>query len=423
MRLVALLAAVGVAGFMLPGGSGSTGSAADCCSTQWGGTWNLTIPGFSADSLVLQQAGTRVTGTLTFTYRWNGVSGAVSLAGTATKTSQLNGTWSNSLPAVAGGFADASGTFGFAIRDAGTAYDISGAIDGNHTGEMLLSAWRQKSAAPPATTTTARTTTKPAPPASRPTVLAFAPSGYQHPGETVELWFTVKDASGKATAHATLFQDGAEVRRAVGTGTATGQKWSWKALLATNLKGPLYFCAWAENAAGAKSAGAPKSSCKFLKMEVPIARVSNGCGGEGWKTVVEWENYFGNSHSYVDSNIDPLATSYTVDFKPACDLHDAGYAGVTVADAINGGVIDFHDWTRFQVDHNFWHNMMELCDRKIPASATVARQKCHGYGSRYTPTSIGSEMLFSIVRSIGNSFFDADLTKPGLQETGPRDNS
>ena len=41
---------------------------------------------------------------------------------------------------------------------------------------------------------------------------------------------------------------------------------------------------------------------------------------------------------------EPEGGSYTVSFVPACNLHDAGYGGQTVADVINGGIVDTHAW-------------------------------------------------------------------------------
>jgi hypothetical protein len=70
--------------------------------------------------------------------------------------------------------------------------------------------------------------------------------------------------------------------------------------------------------------------------------------------------------------------------------------------------------------------MKHLCDIQIGeqepkgVKATVALAKCKSVGG---PTSIGSQWLFNKVRYWGNHFFDADLTTPGHQEFGHRDNS
>jgi hypothetical protein len=90
---------------------------------------------------------------------------------------------------------------------------------------------------------------------------------------------------------------------------------------------------------------------------VPISTVANGCGGAGWARVVAFQNYLGNTSKYANSNVNPLARTYAVNFKDACDLHDAGYSGAIVRD------------------------------------------------------------------KIGYLFFDADLSRPGTQRTGPRANN
>ena len=148
------------------------------------------------------------------------------------------------------------------------------------------------------------------PAASPPQVETFAPSGVANPGTRVNLEYSVKDDSGRAKAHVRLYEGGKGIASAGSAGLrpATGQRQSWNALLAADLTGPLFFCAWAENAAGTKSAKAPKSSCAWIPLLVDIDRVSNGCGGEGWETVVTAENLIGNSSTYKDSNINPLAT-------------------------------------------------------------------------------------------------------------------
>lgn len=68
---------------------------------------------------------------------------------------------------------------------------------------------------------------------------------------------------------------------------------------------------------------APKSSCAWIKLVVPIGRVSNGCCGglQKWDAGVIAQNDFGNLHAFHDFG---TGHKYTVDFAPACDVHDAG---------------------------------------------------------------------------------------------------
>ncbi len=253
----------------------------------------------------------------------------------------------------------------------------------------------------------------------RPTVKTYKVSGHVKAGSKVELQLSMVDDSGKGTATATLYDGGKPVRQAVGTGSAHGQTITWTALLGANLIGPLYFCAWAKDAAGNKSLAAPYSSCQWISLLVPIGRVSNGCGGGGWNSLVKLQNYLANTSTYVDSN---ASKRYTVRFVDACNLHDAGYGGHTVADRLRGGVKDFRTWTRRQVDEKFLADMRLLCRKQIPASAKIALASCLGAGS-VTPVSIGALARYQFVRTFGDNFFDANLRKPGTQTTGPRDNS
>jgi hypothetical protein len=282
------------------------------------------------------------------------------------------------------------------------------------------------------------TTTPPPPPTTTttegvdwPTVHAYpvtAPWPLR-PGTYAWLPYTVKDASGKAKVRGTLYEGGTPVL----TGgskyflAADGrERGAWKARLAADLTGPLRYCLWAVNPKGRESVLAPKSSCAWLSLLVDIDRVSNGCGGEGWEDIAALENYFGNEHTYKDSNKNPLAKTYEVNFMAACDLHDAGYGGMTVYDKLNNRTIDFRTWTRKRVDEKFWRDMKRLCDSQIRRqqdpgeTATVALAKCKGEGG---PASIGSEWLYNKVRYWGSYFFDADLTRPGHQASGHRDNS
>ena len=153
---------------------------------------------------------------------------------------------------------------------------------------------------------------------------------------------------------------------------------------------------------------------------VPIESVSNGCGGAGWKSVVALQNYLGNTSRYADSNINPLARTYPVNFKDACDLHDAGYSGAVVRDKLNGGiVVDFRKWSRKRVDEKFLDDMRYLCKRQLPATAFTALKNCQSTGGN---ASVGARSRFNFVRCWGDRFFDANPARPGTQRTGTRQN-
>ncbi len=243
--------------------------------------------------------------------------------------------------------------------------------------------------------------------AGPPRVVAYQRSGIVHPGSSITLGYAVSEATGKAEVHLALY-DGGDLDSTddVAVAKADGSRRTWQVSIGSDLKGPLSFCVWAENAAGDKSGNAPRSACKFVSLLVDIARVSNGCGGDGWPSVVAAENYFGNTSTYTE----PEGGSYTVSFVPACNLHDAGYGGQTVADVINGGTVDTHAWSRRKVDDKFESDMRAICRRRVPPSAKTALQSCLRDGRRYL-----------IVRTLGMNFYDYDLTKPGTQGDGPRD--
>jgi hypothetical protein len=153
---------------------------------------------------------------------------------------------------------------------------------------------------------------------------------------------------------------------------------------------------------------------------VPISSVSNGCGGAGWDSLVAVQNYLGNVSVYRNSNVNPLAKAYRVNFREACNLHDAGYSGAIVKAKLQGGkIIDFRGWSRAAVDDKFLDDMRLLCRRAIPATAKVALRNCKRRGGN---ASFGAESRFNFVRSWGHRFFDADLTQAGTQRTGARAN-
>ena len=216
----------------------------------------------------------------------------------------------------------------------------------------------------------------------------------------------MKDDSGRANARVTLFEGGQYVRNGSYSGKATGRKLRWILSLPANLKGPMFACIWAKDAAGNKSAGAPRSSCAWIKMVVPIERVSNGCGGEGWDAVVAAENYFGNTSTYYGED----GTPYAVSFVDACNVHDAGYGGHTVYDRFTGVKIDFHGWSRGEIDEKFRMDMEKLCDEQIPAEEQQARAECK------------TNFRYPTVRTVGGLFFDADPMHVGTQDEGTRAN-
>ena len=166
-----------------------------------------------------------------------------------------------------------------------------------------------------------------------------------------------------------------------------------------------------------------KSPCTSVSASVVvrIETVSNGCGGGEWKPFVRALNFLGNTSTYHNSNdtYNIAVRGFTVDFVAACNLHDAGYAGAVVRDRLRGGIKDFRLWTRHQVDKKFLADMRLLCERHIPKSKQIARANCRGSGGNF---SVGAESRYNVVRCLGDRFYDADLSRPGTQRTGPRGN-
>jgi len=245
---------------------------------------------------------------------------------------------------------------------------------------------------------------------SPPVVRVVAPGGIHKPGTHVTVTLTVRDDSGKATMNAVLLDGGTSARTARGTNLkAKGEPTTWNIPLQADLKGPLYVCAWAQDAAGNKSAKAPRSSCAYISLLVDIDLVSNTCGGEGWDMWVAAQNTFGNTSLYED---EPTHATYKVNFADSCNLHDAGYGGHTVYDKINKELVDYHSWSRARVDTKFQTDMWQQCHRQIAPVATSALKKC-----------IRDSWRYNLVHTAGSHFFDADLLTPGVQATGQRDNS
>ena len=140
---------------------------------------------------------------------------------------------------------------------------------------------------------------------------------------------------------------------------------------------------------------------------VPIESVSNGCGGGKASTDIKR----GDTSVYLDSN-DPRGKRYEVNFREACNLHDAGYSGAKVRDVVNGGkVVDFLDWSRLEVDDKFLADMLTLCRRKISALAPSALADCRGTGGK---TSLGARSRYNFVRDAGGLFYQERPNFRGL---------
>jgi hypothetical protein len=109
----------------------------------------------------------------------------------------------------------------------------------------------------------------------------------------------------------------------------------------------------------------PPPKAQWPPGAVDIATVSNGCGPGKASTDPHWGGQ--DSQTYVRDD----GQKVTVDFREACDLHDAAYSGAFVWDAINGKFVDFSDprWTRAAINEKFKHDLQRLCFRQVPQQA------------------------------------------------------
>ena len=110
---------------------------------------------------------------------------------------------------------------------------------------------------------------------------------------------------------------------------------------------------------------------------VSLASVSNGCGGGEASA----ESKLGDKSVYRNSN-NALGRRYVVNFRLACQVHDAGYSGANVLDPFSGKVVDFYTWSQKQIDDLFLENMRTICDQQVPADAPVALADCKATGGK-----------------------------------------
>jgi len=151
---------------------------------------------------------------------------------------------------------------------------------------------------------------------------------------------------------------------------------------------------------------------------VPLASVANGCGPGKATTNPRW----GDTSTYTDSG--GTGKKYTVNFRMACNLHDAGYSGSLVKDPLHGNrPVEFLPWNQVRVDNKFLDDMRLLCRQQIPAAAAVARIQCEGHGGAF---SFGAASRADAVKTFGYWVFlerpklsgvwtnSADPTEPAL---------
>lgn len=224
-------------------------------------------------------------------------------------------------------------------------------------------------------------------------------------GDRIPVKWSVKDDSGRARWFAGLFSGGSLIGQAQSTGLvkATGGTYSayWPLTAKRGATGPFYSCFYAQDKSGLTSDAAPLSSCIWHTVQVSIPSVSNGCGAAWGQVVEDTLNWIGDTRTYGNT---------TVNIRPACNQHDAGYAGVAVAGIRTKKVTDYRTWSREQVDQKFYDDIMKQCRQALsgPANAGFLKQ-CQQDAYIYV----------GLVRQFGQPAFDADVTVPGVQSTMP----
>jgi hypothetical protein len=137
------------------------------------------------------------------------------------------------------------------------------------------------------------------------------------------------------------------------------------------------------------------------------AAYSNGCSFPGLSAILD------QTPPLVDPSPWAAPWVFIVNFRPACDMHDAGYDGGIVFDPINGGVVDTRRLSRSTIDNRFHNDLLTSCNRQIGWNAPAARAQCYTIATTY----------YLAVRAAGGLLFDADPAVAGLQTTGTRPNN
>jgi hypothetical protein len=269
---------------------------------------------------------------------------------------------------------------------------------------------------------------------SPPTVAVGGPKKIIGLGKTFTITYAVADDSGQASVALVLYSGGTQVYTESTDGLVVADATVRKGKLGpvSGYPGPFYLCMSATDAAGNSSVNAPNSACVWLSIQVPVPLVSNGCGGAQYgETAESVQNWLLDTKVYGGE---------TVNFRMACNLHDAGYGGATVADPFLKRVVDYRTWTRLQVDEKFRQDLSTLCRKYLSKHVSkLDRFRCtDGLGldhiilTELALQSPGSRAYYEGVRAYAKDAFDTNMTIPGVQTDnmpttnppgGGRDNS
>jgi len=132
---------------------------------------------------------------------------------------------------------------------------------------------------------------------------------------------------------------------------------------------------------------------------------SNGCSFPGPNLL------FDQTPPLVDPSPWAAPWVFVVNFRPACDVHDAGYDGGIVRDP-RRGVVDTRGLSRRTIDDRFYDDLINSCNAQIGWNAPAARAQCYTIASTY----------YLAVRGAGWALFDANPAVQGLQQSGTRPN-
>lgn len=196
----------------------------------------------------------------------------------------------------------------------------------------------------------------------------------------------------------------------------------------TNEKGPFFICVVATDKAGNSSG--QFNNCTWRSIEAPLSILSNGCGGQDWGSVATaLQNWFLNEAKFVKKSTvikgSVVTTYYTVNVKPACDNHDAGYQGATFKDAISGKLVDARLMSRQAVDIKFKQDIATLCAKAgLPTKRLV---ECIdgpvfslGGGIQYlVGVPLGANTYATAVSAVASKGYDSNSTIPGAQPKTP----
>ena len=141
---------------------------------------------------------------------------------------------------------------------------------------------------------------------------------------------------------------------------------------------------------------------------VPLGSVSNGCGGGEASA----QGKFGDTSTFRDSNVNPTAKSYRVNFREAAASSTTpATPAPRCATACTAAVVDFFTWTQKRVDDKFLADMSQICVRTIPASATIALANCKATGGN---ASFGAQSRYNFVHRAGFVFWQDRPNLRGL---------